>query len=145
MKKLIVIIFLFNVSFGATKLQLKKQLQECQETKIALQNALNKAVQANECVTIEYPCETSRKDVKITRIEAKKEKAIARLEKIKYIKGLFFEKETNLTYNIFSWLTKAQRNIYLFLTTTLFVGGAGSLMIRNLLSKLPYIGVFFKK
>lgn len=147
MKTKITILFLFLaiLTFSQTKKKLKNDLEDCKIENLKLNEALNKAVQANECITIEYPCDATRNDVKIAKIEAKKEKQIAKYEKIKYIKGLFFEKETDLTYNIFNWLTKAQRNIYLFLTTALFTGGAGALFIRNILSKIPYIGFFFKK
>jgi hypothetical protein len=56
---------------SATKKSLNKDLHDCKIDNQKLNSTISKMVNANDCVTIEYSNPTTRRDVKLAKVEAK--------------------------------------------------------------------------
>jgi len=167
MKKLILILFAFTM-ISATKKNLSKDLEDCRIENIELNAIITKMVSNNDNVTIEYPCDKSRKDVKLAKIEGnvdiKLDKEIERLKeallkcksgsdlklaRVDRKKNNDQEKEKtkrNFVARFFGAIDKAIRG----LTMGQLLGGFGGLsgvlmMIGEKVKPLGFILSFFKR
>ena len=79
MKK-ILIILLAIVSLSASKRSIKKQLNEVKSGNKELEILISKLVNASDVVTLDYPCDKSRKDIKYALVHANMLERLAKLD-----------------------------------------------------------------